>query len=139
MPENHILEEVFTLLSNVFTIPIDEEYFKSIYTRKNILICLCYSEQEILGCKIGYEVHETMYYSWLGATSSSYRNMGIASTLMDMQHNWCREKGYTSIRTKTLDSNVQMKSLNHSYNFSKISFEQSDLYGKKILSEKSLI
>ena len=102
-------------------------------------MCLCYSEQEILGCKIGYEVHETMYYSWLGATSSSYRNMGIASTLMDMQHNWCREKGYTSIRTKTLDSNVQMKSLNHSYNFSKISFEQSDLYGIKILSEKSLI
>ncbi len=80
-----------------------------------------------------------MYYSWLGATSSSYRNMGIASTLMEMQHNWCRKKGYTSIRTKTLDSNVQMKSLNHSYNFSKISFEQSDLYGIKILSEKSLI
>lgn len=80
-----------------------------------------------------------MYYSWLGATSSSYRNMEIASTLMDMQHNWCREKGYTSIRTKTLDSNVQMKSLNHSYNFSKISFEKSDIYGNKILSEKSLI
>jgi hypothetical protein len=32
-----------------------------------------------------------------------------------------------------------MQSLNHTYNFSKISFEQSDLYGIKILSEKSLI
>jgi predicted GNAT superfamily acetyltransferase len=80
-----------------------------------------------------------MYYSWLGATTSSYRNMGIATTLMDMQHKWCREKRYTSIRTKTIDSNVQMKSLNQSFNFLEISFEHSDIYDIKILSEKSLI
>jgi hypothetical protein len=80
-----------------------------------------------------------MFYSWLGATTSSYRNMGIATTLMDMQHQWCREKRYTSIRTKTIDSNVQMKSLNQLFNFLEISFEHSDIYGIKILSEKSLI
>lgn len=139
MPDGNIIEVIFTLLSYAFTILLDPDYFHTIYTRKSVLVCLCYSDNEIIACKIGYELSDIMYYSWLCTTSSAYRNNGIASALMDMQHKWCREKGYTSIRTKTLDSSIQMKSLNHSYNFSEIRFEQSDLYGIKILSEKSLI
>lgn len=37
-----------------------------------------------VGFKIGYELDENKYYSWLGAIDTTYRKRGIASKLMEL-------------------------------------------------------
>ncbi len=61
---------------------------------------------------IGYEMDRDTYYSWLGGVNPNYRKKGIASKLMDVQHQYLRGKGYQVIQTKTMNRWRNMLLLN---------------------------
>jgi predicted GNAT superfamily acetyltransferase len=57
--------------------------------------------ERVVGFKMGYERKSTAYHSWLGGVDPEFRRQGIARGLMKLQHQWCAESGYKSIRTQT--------------------------------------
>ncbi len=94
--------------------------------------------EALCGFKIGYQLNETTFYSWLGGVHPSYRGLGIAMKLMTHQHKWCKEEGFRKIQTKSQNQYKAMLKLNLSAGFDVISMEESKR-GVKILLEKSLL
>lgn len=78
----------------------------------DLLILIAYAGDIPIGYKIGYQVSESCFYSWIGGVLSAYRGQGAASDLMDAQHDWCRQRGYTFIKTKTMNRWREMLILN---------------------------
>ncbi len=69
---------------------------------------------------------------------AEFRGLGIASALMDSQHEWCRKQGYKKIQTKTQNRFHDMFVLNLKYGFDVIGCHESDEGGMKIVLEKKL-
>lgn len=67
---------------------------------------------ELIGFKLGYAVASARYYSWLGAVHREWRRQGIALGLLERQHRWLQEQGFTAVETATVPDNVAMLSLN---------------------------
>ena len=53
--------------------------------------------------KLGYEISNTEFYSWLGGVESQYRGLGIAKQLMFKQEEWAHDNGYNIIRVKSMN------------------------------------
>jgi GNAT superfamily N-acetyltransferase len=88
--------------------------------------------------KLGYELDEHTFYSWLGGVLPAYRGLGIASDLMEAQHQWCRERGYRTIQTKTQNRWKNQLLLNIKSGFEITGYHASDEAGPKIMLEKKL-
>lgn len=82
------------------------------------MFVICFDGDRLVGFKMGYQIKSKEFYSWLGGVRPDYRNRGIASELMKMQHNWCKDNGYESIRTETMNRfrNMLVLNLHHGYN-----------------------
>lgn len=87
--------------------------------------------------KIGYEIAPHEFYSWLGAVLPSYQRMGIASSLMEAQHDWCLAHSYQMIRSKCLNFNLAMLKANLKHGFLVIDTEVTE-EGLKLVLEKRL-
>lgn len=68
---------------------------------KPSLILVAEIEGELCGVKIGYQLDETCFYSWLGGVTESGRRRGIAQALLNTQERWVAKHGYTSLRVKS--------------------------------------
>lgn len=68
--------------------------------------------QQLVGFKLGYAVASARYYSWLGAVHPAWRRQGIALQLLERQHRWLLEQGFTAVETAAVPSNLAMLSLN---------------------------
>ncbi|HTV21882.1 MAG TPA: GNAT family N-acetyltransferase [Polyangiaceae bacterium] len=75
------------------------------------------SDQGLVGFKLGYASGRDRYHSWLGGVRQESRRRGIAVQLMNLQHEWLRSRGYTSVGTATLPENVAMIALNMRFGF----------------------
>ncbi|QTN01415.1 GNAT family N-acetyltransferase [Sediminibacillus dalangtanensis] len=136
MPEQPILEGVLLLHDSIFGDA--DKLAGKIKKRQYLLFTLAFDLGTVIGYKIGYPVDEKKFYSWLGGVSTDYRNMGIASALMQHQHVYLREKGYDRVQTKTMNRWRSMLLLNI-----KTGFDITDTYldkkGElKIVLEKEL-
>lgn len=79
----------------------DGDLIENMKQKPNLLVVFAKIKTQVVGYKIGYELDDYIFYSWLGGVDENYRNRGIASKLMEMQHEILREKGYRIVRTKT--------------------------------------
>lgn len=70
---------------------------------KEYLILVAKHNGELAGFKIGYKLTGTEFYSWLGGVASNYRNLGIATQLIEAQENWVFNNGYSSISVKSMN------------------------------------
>jgi hypothetical protein len=104
---------------------------------KKVLLLLASVEGKCVGFKLGYELDQHCFYSWLGAVDAEFRDVGLASRLMLDQHAWCRAAGYKRIRTKTQNHFRPMLLLNIRSGFDIIGTENSE-HGLKVIMEKSL-
>ncbi len=73
---------------------------------------IAYDLAEPVAIKIGYAASEEIFYSWYGGVLPQYRELGLGSILMQKQHEWCRQKKFRKIQTKSRNSNIQMIHLN---------------------------
>lgn len=106
--------------------------------RHALLIVVAMDGTRVAGYKIGYEQNQSQFHSWLGGVHPEYRKQGIASEMMRLQHNWCREHGYTSIRTHTKNKWREMLILNIRNGFDVVGTVTEDGLPKIIL-EKTLV
>lgn len=85
---------------------------------RDLVFVLCRSNGILVGFKIGMYLQDCVFESWRGGVHPTFRRLGIARTLMHMQHDWCREHGYRLIQTVTNQENEPMINLNRTMGFS---------------------
>lgn len=84
-----------------FKNPYGQEEYTNRLGNKNNLILTAYIQNKPVGFKIGYELNDTTFYSWMGGVLPEVRNAGIASSLLQYQEKWCQGQGFEKIRVKT--------------------------------------
>ncbi|MEK7434019.1 MAG: GNAT family N-acetyltransferase [Cyanobacteriota bacterium] len=89
-----------------------KKFESKLENHKNFLFLFAYDEKKPVGFKIGYAQDDSVFYSWMGGVEEKYRVLGIASKLMGLQHDYCKEKGFKLIETRTLNKFSGMLSLN---------------------------
>ena len=96
-------EEVLQVVTSVteFT---NTETVESLAERigdKKYLLLIAEKAGAILGFKIGYELDNSTFYSWLGGVVAGARNEGVAQTLLEAQEEWVSEQGYKTLKVKS--------------------------------------
>lgn len=105
-------EDFFNLYRTLYG-DIDELRFKErLYRHANPLVLLAFSEERLVGFKIGYEAEPYRFYSWAGGVHPDYQKYGIGRKLMDTQLEWVEDQGFHSIRTKARNTNKGVIILN---------------------------
>jgi len=138
LPDPGKLSEIKALYRTVFTEIDESEFTKRIKGAESLFTVLAYSNQELIGCKLGYQIDSAIFYSWLGGVKEEFRKQGIGDELMRRQHNWCRKNGFQIIRTKTRNRFKPMLILNLRNEFDVVKVEPDEQNELKIVLEKRL-
>ena len=139
IPNDAILNDVLCLIETLFVNNSNQTYIEKLQQARSPMIVISRSESEqILGFKIGYELSDSVFYSWLGGVLPEFRRKGIARSLLKNQHAWCIKNGYTLIRTKTQLHNYSMYNLNRSMGFHVIGNDVTNPLQHKIIMSKIL-
>ncbi|MBE1555547.1 GNAT family N-acetyltransferase [Sporosarcina limicola] len=136
IPKQEILEGIHELHRHVFE--GSELSVDKLKSEQGMLFCVAIDADRVVGFKIGYEVDDGNFYSWLGGVHSNYRGQGIASTLLRMQHKLVKELGYSRIRTISRNHRREMLILNIKNGFDIIETFTSKKGTHKIVLEKDL-
>ncbi len=137
-------EPVFTSLVELLTGIFDNQSAAEIrseltyqHARTGLQTLVAVVNEQVVGCKLGYERQPGQFYSWLGAVHPEFRGQGIASELMRRQHDWCRRQNHQTIRTQTYNQWREMLVLNLRFGFDIIGTVQGKR-GLTIVLEKNL-
>ena len=97
------------------------------------------SSGEMVAYKVGYQLKPNTFYSWVGGVHPRHRGQGLASKLMEYQHQLLREKKMAYVRTKTRMSFRRMLIMNlkHGFDITGLSYKSS-ISGLIIQLEKKL-
>ncbi len=115
IPDKQTMDGIFTLHNHIFANA--DELVEKVSLRPNVLFVVAIEEDKIVGYKIGYSLSANRYYSWYGAVQEEYRGRGIASKLMELQHQLVKDAGYETIETKTRNKWRSMLILNIKHGF----------------------
>lgn len=135
---SQILEKIAEFFQEIFSNTDLEKFHSRINSADNLFTVLAFSDGEIVGFKLGYQIDPQKFYSWIGGVKSEFRKLGIANELMYRQHDWCRKKGFKIVQTKTKNSFKPMLILNIKNGFDIIELQRTDRNEIKIVLEKSL-
>ena len=80
------------------------------------VICARASGQ-LVGFKAGYAMSQSKYYSWLGGVHPNSQRQGIASRLMELQHEFLDAQGFEVIETAADEDNTSMSQANLKHGF----------------------
>ncbi len=117
IPNPEILRGIVSFYESIFGAEKTAKVINRFETKLDILTIVAMHDDKIIGFKAGYSKSDTLFYSWLGGVAETFRGQNIASTLLQIQHTQCREKGYKTIQTKTLNRWRNMLILNIKYGF----------------------
>lgn len=67
------------------------------------LILVAKIDGVIVGYKIGYQLTDETFYSWIGGVIPTHRNHGIATQLLKHQEKWAIDAGYKQIKVKSMN------------------------------------
>lgn len=67
------------------------------------LILIATHNDQPVAYKMGYELSQFEFYSWLGGVIPTARKNGIATQLRLAQERWVREHGYQTISVKSMN------------------------------------
>ena len=98
------IDEVVELTKKIpeFIDPYTAEVYEERLRDAPNLILVSEKQGKVIACKVGYQrENDGSFYSWMGAVSTPFRGLGIATKLADKQEDWVKAKGYTSIQMKT--------------------------------------
>ncbi|WP_230980828.1 GNAT family N-acetyltransferase [Rossellomorea arthrocnemi] len=136
LPEAHIVNGMVTLHQSVFE--SSEDLITKMANKPEVLIDIAMDDSRVIGYKIGYELANNTFYSWLGGVDPEYRKQGIAAELMKRQHQTLKEIGYTVVQTKTMNKWRSMLILNIKNGFDVINTYTNEKGIHKIILEKKL-
>ncbi|PMH46632.1 GNAT family N-acetyltransferase [Vibrio sp. 10N.286.49.B3] len=70
---------------------------------KPSLILIAKSGDTPVAYKVGYQLSDSEFYSWLGGVIPSYRKQGIATILREKQEAWALSAGYSKLSVKSMN------------------------------------
>nr|WP_276323804.1 GNAT family N-acetyltransferase [Planococcus halocryophilus] len=112
---------------------------EKINNEDKVLIVVAINNMKVIGYKIGYQLNDDTFYSWLGGVDINFRKYGIASKLMEKQHQYLIKAGYSVVQTKTMNKWRNMLLLNIKYGFDVIHTYTDEKGLHKIVLEKKLL
>ncbi|KAB2331478.1 GNAT family N-acetyltransferase [Bacillus mesophilum] len=137
MPDDHVADGILELHKVIFS--TNDNLLSKMERKSKLLVITAVYDMKVIGYKIGYEIDANIFYSWLGGVDSNYRNYGIASNLMQKQHQYLRENGYHIVQTKTMNKWRNMLILNIKNGFDVIDTYIDEKGLHKIILEKKLL
>lgn len=69
--------------------------------KKSLMALLGFEGEKLVAYKVGYELKDGVFYSWVGGVHPEFRKKGFAKQLMSYQHKNALEAGYSKVQTKT--------------------------------------
>ncbi|WP_449619545.1 GNAT family N-acetyltransferase [Robertmurraya sp. Marseille-Q9965] len=136
IPNSQVVDRIIQLHSRIFG--KKDDLNTKMARKPQLLIITAVEGNKVIGYKIGYEIDKDIFYSWLGGVDTNHRKNGIASTLMEKQHEYLRNKGYKTVRTKTMNTWRDMLILNIKFGFDVIETYTDKKGLHKIILEKKL-
>ena len=136
-PPENMTNDVVNLYNKIFDVTSDD-LMNKVQQKSNVMFHLAIADDKVIGFKIGYELNEKKFYSWLGGVDPNYRKHGIASKLIEQQHQYLREHGYEVVQTKTMNRWRGMLLLNIKSGFDVIETYTDNKGLHKIVLEKTL-
>jgi predicted GNAT superfamily acetyltransferase len=136
LPET-IAEQIRYLYETIFQTSA-ERMMEKMNKVESLLVLVAFKQEKVIGFKIGYESDYEEFYSWIGGVNPAYRNKGIGSTLMNMQHEWLKKRGYKIVTTQTKNKWRSMLILNLRYGFDIIGTYTDEKGEPKIILQKRL-
>lgn len=106
--------------------------------KEGFLAFVAIEDGTVIGFKLGYEMEDGVFYSWLGGVHPSWQKRGIASKLMEAQHTECKKRGYPKVRTYGRNAKKAMLMLNLKHGFDIIDTFIDGKGRHKIIFEKEL-
>ncbi|RZT21696.1 GNAT family N-acetyltransferase [Fictibacillus sp. BK138] len=137
MPEKGILEGIIDLHKRIFG--ESDDLVKKMDGKPRLLVNVAWNNSQLIGYKIGYELDKKKFYSWLGGVDTRFRGHGVASKLMEQQHQYLKENGYHIVQTKTMNKWRSMLILNIKSGFDIIETYTNKKGLHKIILEKNLL
>jgi ribosomal protein S18 acetylase RimI-like enzyme len=128
------LEQIKQLHLEAFGEPLEKT---ERFTNK-LLALTAFENETLVAFKLGYALDATTFYSWLGAVKPAYRQLGLASELMRMQHAWCLKNGFNKVKTKTHNKFKDMLKLNINSGFEITGVETKPDGDLRIIMNKKL-
>ena len=138
VPSKEVLDDLLTLYSSIFEDAIIEFFMERISSKEDIVSIIAYINQVPVGFKIGYRYNENTFYSWVGGVLPKYRKQGIAKRLAETQEIVVKEKGYTKLRTKSMNRFKPMLILNLKNGFDIVQVYTNEKGQQKIVFEKKV-
>ncbi|QUG43735.1 GNAT family N-acetyltransferase [Psychrobacillus sp. INOP01] len=136
LPDALLLDSVVELHTNIFG--TSDDLINKMGKKHRLLVITAMSGTKVIGYKIGYALDDTKFYSWLGGVDTNFREFGIGTTLMEKQHQYLREKGYSVVQTKTMNKWRSMLILNIKNGYDVIDTYTDTKGLHKIILEKNL-
>ncbi len=113
LPDDELLGAIVELSNTTFGFGEEVGGFKTaLSNRRRLLFGLAFDGPTLTGFKVGYEERPRYFESWRGGVLPSARHKGIGGRLMDLQHAWCVEQGFSFITTICSNHNTEMLRLN---------------------------
>ena len=135
-PDNRILEDIIKLHKSI--LGESENIINQMKSKPQMLIDVALDGEKVIAYKIGYGLDNDKFYSWLGGVDANYRNYGVASKLMEKQHQHLKRNGYKIVQTKTMNKWRSMLILNIKNGFDVIGTYNDENGETKIILEKKL-
>lgn len=137
IPDDDVLEGIIEIHGVIFG--TTDDLINKMANKPKLLVITAMKGMKVIGYKIGYELDNNKFYSWLGGVDTNYRKNGIASELMQIQHQYLKEKGYSVVQTKTMNKWRNMLVLNIKNGFDVIDTYIDEKGLHKIILEKKLL
>jgi GNAT superfamily N-acetyltransferase len=130
---------VIELYQHIFGSAPKQRFYDRLATKSGWLLLIAVDENDrSVGYKLGFEADKDTFYSWLGGVLPSARGYNLGKRMMDIQHDWCIQKGYSVLKTSTFNKWKHMLILNIQSGFEIVGTEWVEEKGTKILLEKKL-
>ncbi|MGN8646668.1 GNAT family N-acetyltransferase [Gracilibacillus sp. HCP3S3_G5_1] len=137
IPDDDVLDGIIELHKVIFD--TTDDLINKMENKPKLLVITAMNGMKVIGYKIGYELDNNKFYSWLGGVDTNYRKHGIASELMEKQHQYLKENGYSVVQTKTMNKWRNMLVLNIKNGFDVIDTYTDEKGLHKIILEKNLL
>lgn len=137
-PDERMLKMLIQLYEDLFS-DAKREFFKDrLKQKKDVFIVIASMSDQLIGFKLGYLYNDDTFYSWVGGVLEAFRKQGIAMRLAQIQEDYVKQKGYSKLRTKSMNKFKAMMAMNLKRGFDITSVYTNQSGQTKIVFEKDL-
>ena len=138
-PKEEILQNFVELNQRLFDLDESRNDMEKLFAeQKMILGCYAFLHERLIAFKLGFENEPHIFESWRGGVIKEFRGQGIATHLMELQHQWCKIKNFRKIVTVINADNIAMMSLNRKHGFKVVQHTTNHRNIQKVHFQKDL-